>query len=178
MEAALAIRAGRVRVGGRDAQKTSTLVAPGESVTIEGPSRPFVSRGGEKLHAALDRFGIDPSGRRCLAAGASTGGFTDCLLRRGASEVVAVDAGYGQLACSIRTDPRVTVLDRTNVRDLTTEDVTFRPDLVTVDLSLISLAIVLPPLARIAAPSSDFVMLVKPQFEAGRSDVGKGGVVR
>jgi 23S rRNA (cytidine1920-2'-O)/16S rRNA (cytidine1409-2'-O)-methyltransferase len=177
-EAASAIRAGRVKVDGRHAQKTSTLVAPGEPVTIEGPPRPFVSRGGEKLDAALARFGIDVSGRRCLDAGASTGGFTDCLLRWGAAEVVAVDVGYGQLAWTIRTDPRVTVLERTNVRHLTVGDLPFRPDLIAVDLSFISLSAALPSLAEIADPSGDVVTLVKPQFEAGRADVGKGGVVR
>lgn len=177
-EAAESIRAGRVRVAGRTAGKTSTLVAGDDPVTVDGPARPFVSRGGEKLEAALDRFGIDPSGRGCLDAGASTGGFTDCLLARGAAAVIAVDVGYGQLAWPIRTDPRVTVLERTNVRDLETENLPFRPEVLTADLSFISLGVALPSLVEVAGSGADFVLLVKPQFEAGREDVGKGGVVR
>jgi 23S rRNA (cytidine1920-2'-O)/16S rRNA (cytidine1409-2'-O)-methyltransferase len=177
-EAALAIRTGRVRVGGRIADKSSTLVASGESLSMDGPPGAFVSRGGEKLDAALDRFLVDAAGRMALDAGASTGGFTDCLLRRGAAAVVAVDVGYGQLAWAIRTDPRVTALERTNVRDLTAGDLPFPPDLVVADLSFISLSLVMPSLASVAAPGADFVLLVKPQFEAGRADVGAGGVVR
>jgi 23S rRNA (cytidine1920-2'-O)/16S rRNA (cytidine1409-2'-O)-methyltransferase len=177
-EAQDAIRAGRVSVGGRPAVKASTLVADGEPVHVTGPARSYVSRGGEKLAAALDRFGIDPSGRDCLDVGASTGGFTDCLLRRGAVRVVAVDVGYGQLAWALRNDPRVIVLERTNARRLRPEDLPFSPDLVTADLSFISLRLVLPTLAGLAAPSADLVLLVKPQFEAGPDDVSPGGVVR
>jgi 23S rRNA (cytidine1920-2'-O)/16S rRNA (cytidine1409-2'-O)-methyltransferase len=153
-------------------------VAPEEALSLVGAARPFVSRGGEKLDAALDRFDVDPVDRKCLDAGASTGGFTDCLLGRGAEAVVAVDVGYGQLAWSIRSDPRVTVLERTNVRDLTAGDLPFEPELLTADLSFISLAVALPALVAVARPGSDFVLLVKPQFEAGRADVGAGGVVR
>jgi 23S rRNA (cytidine1920-2'-O)/16S rRNA (cytidine1409-2'-O)-methyltransferase len=177
-EAASAIRSGLVTVAGRPAEKPSTLVAPDEPVALSGPPRRFVSRGGEKLAAALDRFGVDPAGRDCLDAGASTGGFTDCLLRRGAARVAAVDVGYGQLAWSVRQDPRVTVLERTNVRELDPAALPFRPQLLTADLSFISLRLAVPALRRVAAPDAEFVVLVKPQFEAGPADVASGGVVR
>lgn len=177
-EAALAIQAGRVTVGGRPATKAGTLVSPDEPILLSAPARRFVSRGGEKLDAALTRFGLDVSGRLALDAGASTGGFTDCLLQRGATAVVAVDVGYGQLDWRLRQDPRVTLLERTNVRDLRPEQLPFVPDLVTADLSFISLRKVVPALRRCAAPRSDFVLLVKPQFEVGRERVGPGGVVR
>ena len=137
-----------------------------------------MSRGGEKLRAALDRFGVDPRGRDCLDAGASTGGFTDCLLQAGAGRVVAVDVGYGQLAWEVRNDPRVTVMERTNVRTLEPADLPFAPELVVADLSFISLRAVLPALVRVSAPDAEFVVLVKPQFEAGPGGVGSGGVVR
>ena len=167
-----------MRVRGAQAQKPSTLVEPGDPVAVlSGPKR-FVSRGGEKLDAALDRFGIDVAGVRCMDAGASTGGFTDCLLRRGAAAVLAVDVGYGQLDWDLRQDPRVTVLERTNVRDLRPDGVPFRPSFVAVDLSFISLRLVVGSLAELAVDGADVVLLVKPQFEAGRCDVGKGGVVR
>ena len=163
--------------GGRPVLKADTLVADDDPIQLAGPSRPFVSRGGEKLAAALDRFGIDPAGRRCLDAGASTGGFTDVLLQRGAAHVVAVDVGYGQLAWRLRTDPRVTVMDRTNVRNLERGDLPFPPEVVVVDLSFISLVKVIPTLARFAAPGADLVALVKPQFEAESEEVARGGVV-
>jgi 23S rRNA (cytidine1920-2'-O)/16S rRNA (cytidine1409-2'-O)-methyltransferase len=137
-----------------------------------------VSRGGDKLDAALDRFGIDPAGLDALDAGASTGGFTDVLLRRGAARVIAVDVGYGQLAWSLREDPRVTVMERTNVRSLGADDLPFRPGLMVADLSFISLRLVLPALAGVAADGAEFVLLVKPQFEVGPERVGSGGVVR
>src|SRR5947207_1399247 len=140
--------------------------------------RPFVSRGGEKLASALDRFDLDVTGRRCLDAGASTGGFTDCLLSRGVSHVIAVDVGYGQLDWRLREDPRVTVLERTNVRDLDPAALPYRPDILTSDLSFISLSLALPALAGAATDPATFVLLVKPQFEAGRAEVGSGGVVR
>ncbi|HEX6230435.1 MAG TPA: TlyA family RNA methyltransferase, partial [Actinomycetota bacterium] len=136
----------------------------------------FASRGGEKLEAALDRFGVVVASRRCLDAGASTGGFTDCLLRRGAAHVVALDVGYGQLAWTLRTDARVTVLERTNVRALTLGHLPYAPDLVVADLSFISLRLAVPPLAAVAADGADVVLLVKPQFEAGRGSVGHGVV--
>jgi 23S rRNA (cytidine1920-2'-O)/16S rRNA (cytidine1409-2'-O)-methyltransferase len=176
-EARDAISAGLVTVGGRPASKAGTLVAPDEPIHVDR-GRPFASRGGQKLAPALERFAVDPRSRRCLDAGAGTGGFTDVLLSRGAAHVVAVDVGYGQLAWRLRQDPRVTLLERTNVRDLRADDLPYRPDLVVADLSFISLAKVLPALASVAAPASDFVVLVKPQFEAGPSDVGRGGVVR
>jgi len=139
-------------------------------------SPPFVSRGGEKLAHALDAFGVDPSGRDCLDVGASTGGFSDVLLQRGAARVVAVDVGYGQLHEKVRNDPRVTALERTNAREL--RELPFQPDLVVCDVSFISVRLVLPPVLALARPDWDAVVLVKPQFEAGRAEVGKGGVVR
>ena len=134
-----AVSAGLVTVAGVTATKPATLVAEDAPVRLDAPTRPFASRGGGKLDAALERFGVDPAGRDCLDAGASTGGFTDCLLRHGAARVIAVDVGYGQLAWELRSDPRVTVMDRTNVRDLTKEALAFDPDLVVADLSFISL---------------------------------------
>jgi 23S rRNA (cytidine1920-2'-O)/16S rRNA (cytidine1409-2'-O)-methyltransferase len=176
-EAAQAIQSGAVAVGGRAGAKAGTLVAHDEPITLSGPGRTFVSRGGEKLEAALDRFGVDPAGRLALDAGASTGGFTDCLLQRGAAHVVAVDVGYGQLDWRLREDDRVTVLERTNVRALRPDSLPAPPDLVVADLSFISLAVVLPALVACSAPGADFVLLVKPQFEASRGEVGAGGVV-
>ena len=174
-----AVEAGNVRVAGSVAARPATMVTPDVAIDLlRDDVRPFVSRGGGKLAAALDRFGVDPNGRRCLDAGASTGGFTDALLQRGASQVIAVDVGYGQLAWSIRTDERVTVLERTNIRDLTVDTLPFAPELVVADLSFISLRPVLPVLADLSAPGATFLVLVKPQFEAGRADVGGGGVVR
>jgi 23S rRNA (cytidine1920-2'-O)/16S rRNA (cytidine1409-2'-O)-methyltransferase len=136
----------------------------------------YVSRGGEKLANALDATGVDPAGLDCLDVGASTGGFTDVLLQRGASRVIAVDVGYGQLHPRVRDDPRVTVLERTNAREL--EALPFRPELVVCDVSFISVRLALPPTLLLAAPGWQALVLVKPQFEAGRVDVGKGGVVR
>jgi 23S rRNA (cytidine1920-2'-O)/16S rRNA (cytidine1409-2'-O)-methyltransferase len=168
-----------VIVGGATALKPSRLVAPGEPVHIEGPAPRFVSRGGDKLAAALDRFGIDPAGRRALDAGASTGGFTDCLLQRGAVEVVAVDVGYGQLHGRLRDDRRVVIRERTNVRHLEPADVGGPVDLVVADLSFISLRTVTDALLGMARPGADLVMLVKPQFEAGREEATRGrGVIR
>jgi 23S rRNA (cytidine1920-2'-O)/16S rRNA (cytidine1409-2'-O)-methyltransferase len=177
-EAQAAIRDGKVTVRGRPAAKASTLVDAADPVELLAPARRYVSRGGEKLAAALDRFGVAVRGRRCLDAGASTGGFTDCLLQRGAAHVVAVDVGYGQLAWSLRTDDRVTVLERTNVRELVPGHLPYSPDLVVADLSFISLRLAVPALAGVAADRADLILLVKPQFEAGARDVGRGGVVR
>jgi 23S rRNA (cytidine1920-2'-O)/16S rRNA (cytidine1409-2'-O)-methyltransferase len=154
------------------------MVEPAEALRVVPAERDFVSRGGQKLRAGLDRFAIDPSGASCLDAGASTGGFTDCLLRAGASRVVTVDVGYGQLAWSLREDPRVTVLERTNVRDLDPRLLPFAPAIVVADLSFVSLRAVVGTLARIASDGARFVLLVKPQFEAEREEVGVGGVVR
>jgi 23S rRNA (cytidine1920-2'-O)/16S rRNA (cytidine1409-2'-O)-methyltransferase len=176
-EAGMAIRSGTVTVSGRPVVKASTLVADDEPIAVSGPARRFASRGGEKLDAALDRFGLDVAGASALDAGASTGGFTDCLLRRGAARVVAVDVGYGQLDWRLRQDPRVVVLERTNVRDLEPTSLPYRPEVVTADLSFISLRLAVPALAGVAAPNASFVLLVKPQFEAGRDRVS-GGVVR
>jgi 23S rRNA (cytidine1920-2'-O)/16S rRNA (cytidine1409-2'-O)-methyltransferase len=177
-EAADAIRSGIVTVGGYPARKAGTLVASGDPVAMVGPSARFVSRGGDKLEAALERFALDVTGMHALDAGASTGGFTDVLLRRSVAHVVAVDVGYGQLDWSLRDDGRVTVLERTNVRALTEAMLPYRPDLITADVSFISLRTALPTLVGVSAEPMDAVLLVKPQFEAGREDVGPGGVVR
>jgi 23S rRNA (cytidine1920-2'-O)/16S rRNA (cytidine1409-2'-O)-methyltransferase len=172
------IAAGRVTVGGAPADKAARLVAPDEPIRVLGPGPRFVGRGGEKLDAALTRFAVEVDGRRAHDLGASTGGFTDCLLQRGAASVVAVDVGYGQLAWSLRSDGRVEVHDRTNVRELT-PDVVGRPvEVVVADLSFISLRLVLAPLLAVSTPDVDLVLMVKPQFEVGRDRVGKGGVVR
>jgi 23S rRNA (cytidine1920-2'-O)/16S rRNA (cytidine1409-2'-O)-methyltransferase len=174
-----AVEAGTVRVGGAVAARPATMVSADVAIDLVGADvRPYVSRAGGKLAAALDRFDVDPTGRRCLDAGASTGGFTDALLQRGASHVIAVDVGYGQLAWELRTDPRVTVLERTNVRDVTLDHLPYASELVVADLSFISVRLVLPTLARLATADAVFLILVKPQFEAGRADVGGGGVVR
>jgi 23S rRNA (cytidine1920-2'-O)/16S rRNA (cytidine1409-2'-O)-methyltransferase len=172
-----AIEAGRVLVSGAPAARPGRLVSPAEPIALDGAPPRFVSRGGDKLDAALTRFSIDVTGLRCLDAGASTGGFTDCLLQRGAACVVAVDVGRGQLAWSLRQDPRVVVRERCNVRHLTTADVDGPVDMVAADLSFISLGLVAPALAGVARPGADAVFLVKPQFEAGREHVGRGGVV-
>ena len=164
-------------VGGAPADKPSRLVAPGEPVEIVGPRPRFVSRGGEKLDAALDRFAIDVGGRTALDAGSSTGGFTDCLLQRGAASVIAVDVGTAQLHEHIRANARVSVRERTNVRNLVLDAAV---QVVVADLSFISLRLVAPSLVGAnAAPGADVVVLVKPQFEAGRAEAAKGrGVVR
>jgi 23S rRNA (cytidine1920-2'-O)/16S rRNA (cytidine1409-2'-O)-methyltransferase len=177
-EAQQAVHAGLVRVGGVPATKVATLVAGDEPVDIVGPPRRFVSRGGEKLDAAIQRFAVDVAGADALDAGASTGGFTDCLLQAGARRVVAVDVGYGQLAWTLRHDERVIVLERTNVRALQPSDLPYTPTLVVADLSFISLRTVMPALVAVSAPEAHAIMLVKPQFEAGPDAVGRGGVVR
>jgi 23S rRNA (cytidine1920-2'-O)/16S rRNA (cytidine1409-2'-O)-methyltransferase len=177
-EAQAAIEAGWVTVSGAPASKTSRLVAPDEPVRVVDRAR-FVSRGGEKLDAALSHFDVVVDGRRALDAGASTGGFTDCLLQRGARQVVAVDVGHGQLHPRVRDDERVVVLERTNIRSVTVEQLGGTFDLVVADLSFISLRTVSDALLRIAAPGADLVWLVKPQFEAGRVEVARGrGVVK
>jgi 23S rRNA (cytidine1920-2'-O)/16S rRNA (cytidine1409-2'-O)-methyltransferase len=167
-----------VLVEGAPANSPARQVRPEDAIAITGPPPPFVSRGGTKLSAAIDAFGIDPSGRVCADIGASTGGFTDCLLQRGAMQVFAVDVGRGQLAWTVRNDPRVTVMERTNVRMLGADAFVPAPDLVVVDVSFISLRTIAPNLLEVAGPDADFVLLVKPQFEAGRARVGKGGIVR
>ncbi len=178
--AAQLIAAGAVRVAGQVALKPATGVEPAAPLVVEEqePGEKYVSRGAHKLAGALDAFGFDPARRRALDAGASTGGFTDVLLRRGVAHVVAVDVGYGQLAWSLRTDPRVTVVERTNVRGLQPEDIGGPVDLVVADLSFIPLGLVLPALVRCARPGADLLLLVKPQFEVGRQCLPAGGVVR
>jgi 23S rRNA (cytidine1920-2'-O)/16S rRNA (cytidine1409-2'-O)-methyltransferase len=179
-EAQQAIDAGLVTIDGAPATKASTLVHAGEALVVRTPRR-FVSRGGHKLEHALDTFAIGVDGRSCLDAGISTGGFTDCLLQRGAARVVGVDVGYGQVHERIRTDPRVTVHERTNVRSLEVEALGLpRPDLLVADLSFISLRIVLAGLLDLLDPAerAEAVVLVKPQFEAERGEVGRRGVVR
>lgn len=177
------IAAGRVTVNGQRALKPATAVTVDADLVVrDDPDRPdFASRGGHKLAGALAHFaplGLTVAGRRCLDAGASTGGFTDVLLRSGASQVVAVDVGYGQLAWSLRSDERVVVHDRTNIRDLTTTLIGGPVDLVVGDLSFISLRLVLDPLIGVTRPDGDLVLMVKPQFEVGKDRLGKGGVVR
>ena len=177
-QAAELVHAGRVRVAGATATKPATAVEPGTPVLVEADSDDpgYASRGGHKLAGALDALPVPVADRRVLDAGASTGGFTDVLLRRGAREVVAVDVGYGQLAWQLRTDPRVSVHDRTNVRELTPEQIGGPVELTVADLSFIPLTLVLPALA--ACTSEDLLPMVKPQFEVGRERVGAKGVVR
>ena len=177
------IAAKRVKVSGALATKAATGVTTDVALVVQDdPDHPdYVSRGGHKLAGALSAFealGLVVEGRRCLDAGASTGGFTDVLLRHGAAEVVAVDVGYGQMAWSLRQDPRVQVHDRTNVRELTTDQIGGHVDLVVGDLSFISLLLVLDALLGVSKPDGDLALMVKPQFEVGKDRVGKGGVVR
>jgi 23S rRNA (cytidine1920-2'-O)/16S rRNA (cytidine1409-2'-O)-methyltransferase len=177
-QAAELIGAGKVRIDGLPAVKPGTAVAVTAALTVAADGeRNWVSRGAHKLIGALDDFGICVEGRRCLDAGASTGGFTEVLLDRGATEVVAADVGYGQLAWSLRNDPRVIVVERTNARELTPAAIGGQVELVVADLSFISLTTVLPALAGCAAPGADIVPMVKPQFEVGKGLVGAGGVV-
>jgi 23S rRNA (cytidine1920-2'-O)/16S rRNA (cytidine1409-2'-O)-methyltransferase len=177
--AAASVMAGEVRVGtaGARAAKPGQLVAEDVAVAVDERPR-FVSRGGIKLANALAATGLDPAGRRCLDVGASTGGFTDCLLQHGAAHVVAVDVAYGELDWSLRSDERVTVLERVNARALRPDQLPYAPDLVVVDVSFISLAKVVPAVLACAAPAHDVLALVKPQFELGPGRVGSGGVVR
>ena len=172
------ILAGLVEVNGRRSDKAGAPVAEDADVRVAAPLHPYVSRGGVKLAAALDAFSIDPRGLVCADIGASTGGFTDCLLQRGARRVYAVDVGYGQLDAGLRGDPRVVVLEKVNARELSAAHLPEPVALAAVDLSFISVRKVLPALLPRLAEGADVVVLVKPQFEAGRSDVGKGGIVR
>ncbi|UUO03828.1 TlyA family RNA methyltransferase [Mycolicibacterium novocastrense] len=177
-QAAELIGAGRVSIDGMPAAKPATAVSVTAHLTIEGADeRSWVSRGAHKLMGALDAFGLPVDGKRCLDAGASTGGFTEVLLDRGARQVIAADVGYGQLAWSLRNDPRVSVLERTNVRELTADAIGGPVDLIVADLSFISLSTVLPALTSCASPGADIVPMVKPQFEVGKDRVGAGGVV-
>jgi 23S rRNA (cytidine1920-2'-O)/16S rRNA (cytidine1409-2'-O)-methyltransferase len=171
------ILAGQVTVDGRVVSKAGAPVRAGATVALVEPEHPYVSRGGVKLAAALDTFGIEPSGRAALDVGASTGGFTDVLLRRGAQSVVALDVGHGQLDWRLRNDARVVVREGVNARRLTADDVPHVVDLVTIDVAFISLRQILPALPPFLASGADIVALVKPQFEAGRDEVGKRGIV-
>jgi 23S rRNA (cytidine1920-2'-O)/16S rRNA (cytidine1409-2'-O)-methyltransferase len=173
------ILAGKVYVGETRIDKAGALVAEDAALVVRGEDHPYVSRGGVKLAGALDAFGIDPAGKRCLDLGASTGGFTDCLLQRGAAFVAAVDVGYGQLAHKLRIDPRVLVLERTNARTLAPETIGGACELVVVDASFIGLGKLAAAIAKNTAPGGDLVALVKPQFEVGKEDAARGrGVIR
>jgi 23S rRNA (cytidine1920-2'-O)/16S rRNA (cytidine1409-2'-O)-methyltransferase len=176
--AAEAVEDGRVTVGGAPTRSVARQVDEHEAIVVSGDPPRFVSRGGEKLDGALDRFALDVQGARALDAGASTGGFTDCLLQRGAAAVVAVDVGRGQLDWSLRQDLRVTLLERTNLRGLELAAIGEPCAVAVADLSFISLTLVAPSLARLTTPTADLVLLIKPQFEAGRERVGRGGIVR
>ncbi|HEX2162335.1 MAG TPA: TlyA family RNA methyltransferase, partial [Thermoanaerobaculia bacterium] len=173
-----AVMAGVVEVEGRRVDKPGAEVADAARVEVQGPREPFVSRAGRKLEAALDRFALDPAGWACLDVGASTGGFTDCLLQRGARRVYAVDVGYGQLDFRLRQDPRVVVMERVNARNLTPDDLPERCRLAVVDVSFISLAKVVPALLPLVQDGGWLLPMIKPQFEAGRGAVGKGGILR
>lgn len=175
------ILAGLVRVDDAVVSKAGAPIAGDAAITLVAPDHPYVGRGGVKLDDALDRFGIDPAACTAVDIGASTGGFTDALLQRGAARVVAIDVGRGQLDWRLRTDPRVTVLDGINARYLTPEMLPAaarRADIVTIDVAFISLRLILPAVAPLVASGGDIVALVKPQFEATRAEVGKGGIVR
>ena len=171
------ILAGQVSVDGQVVSKAGAPVAADARVELATPDHPYVGRGGIKLAHALDAFGIDPTGRRALDIGASTGGFTDVLLQRGAASVIALDVGHGQLDWRLRHDPRVLVREGVNARSLTRHDVPHQVDVVTIDVAFISLSRILPALPSFLAPHADIVALVKPQFEAGREEVGKKGLV-
>ena len=172
------IMSGQVFVAGQRADKPGTPVAEDAEIEVHGSVCPYVSRGGLKLEKALSFFGVDPQGYVCSDSGASTGGFTDCLLQKGASKVFAIDVGYGQLAWKIRNDPRVVTMERTNIRYVTPEQLGEPLDLSVVDVSFISLRLVLPAIAALLKPDGQALCLIKPQFEAGKENVGKKGVVR
>lgn len=177
-QAQRAVMAGNIFYNGTLIDKAGTVVLTDGEVQVKGNICPFVSRGGIKLESALKAFGIDVSGKIALDSGASTGGFTQCLLQHGTSRVYAVDVGYGQLAWELRQDSRVTVMERTNLRYLTPEALGARMDFITLDLAFISLAKVLPAVKVLLKPGGEVLALVKPQFEAGRAHVGKGGIVK
>ena len=172
------ILAGRVLVNQEPITKPGTRISEDDVVVIKGTDMPYVSRGGIKLAEALTQFQIDAVGLHCMDIGASTGGFTDCLLQNGAAYVIAVDVGYGQLAWKLRQDPRVTILEKTNIRYLTVEKVPFPVDLAVIDVSFISLKIVVPAIRKFLKTDATVVTLIKPQFEVGRNRIGKGGVVK
>ena len=172
------IMAGKVLVNQQPADKPGSLVSSEDEITVRGEDMPYVSRGGLKLERALEYFAIDVSGRVCLDVGASTGGFTDCLLQNGAEKVFSVDVGYGQLAWKLRQNSRVVVIERTNIRHMSADRIPEPVDLVTIDVSFISLRIVVPAILKFMADSAGIIALIKPQFEVGKGRVGKGGVVR
>lgn len=172
------IMSGLVFVNGQRADKPGTQVSPEARIEVRGEAIPFVSRGGFKLDKALKVFPIDPEGKKCIDCGASTGGFTDVLLQHGAAKVYSVDVGYGQLAWKLRNDPRVVNMERTNLRYVTTEQISEPLELAVMDVSFISIKLVLPAVRELLIPGADLVCLIKPQFEAGRDEVGKKGVVR
>jgi 23S rRNA (cytidine1920-2'-O)/16S rRNA (cytidine1409-2'-O)-methyltransferase len=172
------ILAGQVRVDGQRVDKPGTLIRSEAAVTIAGPEHPFVGRGGVKLRGALDVFGVDVKDKVCLDVGAGTGGFTDCLLQAGAANVIAVDVGHGHLHPRLRHDPRVMFLERVNVRRLTNHDLPVRPHLAVIDVAFISLTLVIPVIVDLLLPDGEILALLKPQFEVGKGEVGKGGVVR
>lgn len=177
-EARRLIEAGLVSVNGSFSVKPSTEVDDSVVITVAEADKKYVSRGGLKLEGALDSFRIDPSGRRCLDVGASSGGFTDCLLQRGALAVVAVDSGIGQLSPSLRLDERVICYEKFNARYMTPTDLPFSPSLAVIDVSFISLTLILPSLYNVLDNGGELICLIKPQFEVGRSGVGKGGIVK
>lgn len=172
------IMAGEVYVNGQKADKSGMEVDITSNIEVRGSACPYVSRGGLKLEKALKNCAVDPTGYVCSDSGASTGGFTDCLLQQGASKVFAIDVGYGQLAWKIRNDPRVVVMERTNIRYVTPEDLGEPLDLSVIDVSFISLGLVLPVVKTLLKPTGQVLCLIKPQFEAGKDKVGKKGVVR
>jgi 23S rRNA (cytidine1920-2'-O)/16S rRNA (cytidine1409-2'-O)-methyltransferase len=172
------IMAGLVKTGDRRLDKPGIMVPDSFELAVDTPEHSYVSRGGVKLAAALDHFALTVKGKNVMDIGASTGGFTDCLLQRGVRSVIAVDVGYGQLDWKLRQDPRVTVLERTNARFLKPRDVTPAPDGAVIDVSFISLKLVVPPVSKILGENSFMICLIKPQFEVGKGNVGKGGVVR
>lgn len=172
------IMSGMVYIAGQKVDKPGMSYEEGIEIEVRGAGCPYVSRGGLKLEKALSEFGVDPSGFVCSDSGASTGGFTDCLLQHGAKKVFAIDVGYGQLAWSIRLDPRVITMERTNIRYVTPDDLGELLDLSVVDVSFISLKIVLPTIEKLLKPSGQIICLIKPQFEAGKDKIGKKGVVR
>jgi 23S rRNA (cytidine1920-2'-O)/16S rRNA (cytidine1409-2'-O)-methyltransferase len=173
-----AIMAGHVWVDGKQIDKAGYQISPTQQIEVRGADSPYVSRGGLKLARALAEFTIDLNGRTCIDVGASTGGFTDCMLQSGAAKVFAVDVGYGQLDWSLRTDPRVVVMERTNARYLQPEQFDTVPDFASIDVSFISLSKILPAVVPLLTPDAELTTLIKPQFEAGRDRVGKKGVVR
>ncbi len=177
-QASRLILAGAVKVDGRRAEKQAMPVMVDAAIEVERPASAYVSRGGEKLAPALEAFGVEVEGRVALDVGASTGGFTDCLLQRGAARVYAVDVGYGQMAWRLRQDPRVILIERQNIRYLPPDLIPEPIQLAVIDVSFISLTMVLPPVTRLLAPDAWVVALVKPQFEVGKGRVGRGGIVR